>query len=109
MVFVARPLLARIVSRWSSERLSRDGIMLVFFALLVSALITEAIGIHAIFGAFLLGAVIPRDSVVSRHLPRQLELGVISPTRFAMMVIMALAGALMTAPLLSLLGPQAED
>ena len=30
--------------------------------MLVSALITEAIGIHAIFGAFLFGAVIPHDS-----------------------------------------------
>ena len=31
-------------------------------ALLLSALTTEAIGIHAIFGAFLFGAIIPHDS-----------------------------------------------
>ena len=36
-------------------------------ALLLSALATEAIGIHALFGAFLLGAVIPHDS---RRRPR---------------------------------------
>jgi Kef-type K+ transport system membrane component KefB len=41
--------------------------------LLVSTLITEAIGIHAIFGAFLLGAVIPHDSPVARVFTRQLE------------------------------------
>ncbi len=41
--------------------------------MLLSALATETIGIHAIFGAFLLGAVIPHDSVVARVLTRQLE------------------------------------
>ena len=34
----------------------------------LSALITEAIGIHAIFGAFLLGAVVPHDSGLARSL-----------------------------------------
>jgi Kef-type K+ transport system membrane component KefB len=45
----------------------------VFVALLLSALATEAIGIHAIFGAFLLGAVIPAGSTVAQTLARQLE------------------------------------
>ena len=45
----------------------------VFVALLLSALATEVIGIHAIFGAFLLGAVIPHESDVARTLTRQLE------------------------------------
>ena len=35
-------------------------------AALLAALSTEAIGIHAIFGAFLLGAMIPHDSRVAR-------------------------------------------
>lgn len=34
----------------------------VLIALLLSAFITEAIGIRATFGAFLLGAVVPHDS-----------------------------------------------
>ena len=41
--------------------------------LLLSALTTERIGIHAIFGAFLLGAVIPHDSGVARALIDKLE------------------------------------
>ncbi|HET8671690.1 MAG TPA: cation:proton antiporter, partial [Candidatus Saccharimonadales bacterium] len=41
--------------------------------LLVSAQITEAIGIHAAFGAFLLGAVIPYDSPVARAFIKQFE------------------------------------
>ena len=42
-------------------------------ALLLSALATEPIGIHAIFGAFLLGAIIPHDSRVARTSSRKLE------------------------------------
>ena len=36
----------------------------------MAALGTEAIGVHAIFGAFLLGAVIPHDSPLARSLHR---------------------------------------
>ena len=36
--------------------------------LLVSALVAEAIGIHAIFGAFLFGAIVPADSPIARQL-----------------------------------------
>jgi Kef-type K+ transport system membrane component KefB len=46
---------------------------LVFVMLLLSALATEWIGIHALFGAFLLGAIIPHDSVIARVLTRNLE------------------------------------
>jgi Kef-type K+ transport system membrane component KefB len=46
---------------------------MVLVALLLSALATEAIGVHAIFGAFLLGAVIPHDSAVARAFTHRLE------------------------------------
>jgi Kef-type K+ transport system membrane component KefB len=42
-------------------------------ALLISALTAEWIGIHAIFGAFLLGAIIPHDSDVARDFTNKLE------------------------------------
>jgi Kef-type K+ transport system membrane component KefB len=45
--------------------------------MLVSALVTEAIGVHAIFGAFLLGAVIPNDSALARSLRQSGELVVV--------------------------------
>jgi Kef-type K+ transport system membrane component KefB len=45
----------------------------VLVGLLASALVTEAIGVHALFGAFLFGAVIPHDSAVARGLTRQLH------------------------------------
>lgn len=42
-------------------------------ALLLAALTTEAIGVHAIFGAFLFGAVLALDSSLARELRRSLE------------------------------------
>ncbi len=70
---VGRPLLEWITRRWGGEGQSRELVTLIFVALLLAALTAEAIGIHAIFGAFLLGAVIPHDSVVARTLTRQLD------------------------------------
>jgi len=73
MLVVVRPLLRRVVARWPGEPLPRSAVAFSFVALLLSALATEAIGIHAIFGAFLLGAVIPHDSGIARVLGRQIE------------------------------------
>jgi Kef-type K+ transport system membrane component KefB len=42
-------------------------------SLLASALATEWIGIHALFGAFLLGAVIPHNSLVATQVREKLE------------------------------------
>jgi K+:H+ antiporter len=73
MFLVARPLLRWVSARWDGAPQSRSVTTLVFVALLLSALTAEVIGIHAIFGAFLLGAMIPHDSVVARGLTHQLE------------------------------------
>lgn len=73
MFLVARPLLQTATGRWSEKNDSLALETIVFVALLVSALAAEAIGIHAIFGAFLLGAVTPHNSEVARSLTRQLE------------------------------------
>jgi Kef-type K+ transport system membrane component KefB len=45
----------------------------VCVSLLVSALVTERIGIHALFGAFLLGAVVPHDSQLARDIRQKCE------------------------------------
>lgn len=72
MLLVIRPLLRRLIAQWEMEQLPRTAVVFVFVALLLSALATESIGIHAIFGAFLLGAVIPHDSTVARIFTQQL-------------------------------------
>ncbi|MCT4356196.1 cation:proton antiporter [Streptomyces sp. Je 1-79] len=64
MLFVVRPLLGRWVSR--ADRKVSDGAMMVvlFSGLCLSALATEEIGVHALFGAFVFGAMVPRGSQV---------------------------------------------
>jgi Kef-type K+ transport system membrane component KefB len=73
MFLVVRPVAGRLLARLDERRLTPGVMALVLGALLLSALTTEVIGVHAIFGAFLLGAVIPHDSAVARAFTRKLE------------------------------------
>jgi Kef-type K+ transport system membrane component KefB len=66
MLFVVRPAVRRFIRSAEARSPTREADVLVFVALLISAIATEAIGIHAIFGAFLLGAIIPHDSVIAK-------------------------------------------
>lgn len=68
MFFVVQPIVRRIVRTWDSQKgeLPPLAISGTFLAVLLSSLTTEAIGIHAVFGAFLLGAIIPHDSRLAR-------------------------------------------
>jgi K+:H+ antiporter len=70
---IVRPLAARFVG-WLDESDITPGVCaFVLAAVLLSSLATEIIGIHAIFGAFLLGAVIPHDSALTRVLTSRLQ------------------------------------
>jgi Kef-type K+ transport system membrane component KefB len=74
MLVVVRPLVMRGMPVFERmRRLDDDRLALVFVALLSSALATEAIGIHPIFGAFLLGAIVPHSGVVARDVTDRLE------------------------------------
>ena len=76
MLFVARPLLRRFCDYYELKepgRLKPNPIALVLLALLLSALATEAIGIHALFGAFLMGVIIPHDSRIARDFVTKLQ------------------------------------
>ncbi len=73
MFAVVRPAVARVTRDSAAREPSREAIALTMVALLVAALTTEAIGIHAIFGAFLLGAVIPHDSRLAHSLEQNLS------------------------------------
>lgn len=69
MFLVVRPLLNQVI-HWVERRsgeLSPVVVSGTFLAVLLAALATQAIGIHAVFGAFLLGAVIPHDSRIARE------------------------------------------
>jgi Kef-type K+ transport system membrane component KefB len=73
MFLVVRPVVDRLIHRCEATGLTRGTTAAVFVAVLLSAVATEWIGIHAIFGAFLLGAVMPHDSRVARELTHKLE------------------------------------
>lgn len=73
MLVVVRPAFVRRLGASIDERLSPTVTSWILIALLVSAVITDAIGIHAIFGAFLLGAVVPHDGAVARVFRQKLE------------------------------------
>lgn len=74
MLGLVRPALARAVRRQElRNEVSQHTVAAVMVALLVSALATESIGIHALFGAFLLGALIPHESLLARALRERLE------------------------------------
>jgi Kef-type K+ transport system membrane component KefB len=73
MFILVRPTLEALVERWSDKAKLRALVSALFVALLLSTATAEAIGIHAIFGAFLIGAVVPHNSTAARMLSRQLE------------------------------------
>lgn len=87
MFQIVQPLLKRWLARnVESESLTVGVASAILIGLLISAIATEAIGIHAIFGAFLFGAVIPHDSPVAIKMAQQLKmivLLVLMPAFFA--------------------------
>jgi len=74
MGFVIRPLLGRL-ARWHEDRGEIGGGMLamLFVGILLSAMATDRIGIHAIFGAFLFGVIMPKRSELIAELVGKLE------------------------------------
>lgn len=63
MIKVVRPFLRRIGNLHPSrENLSKSIVAIFFLSLILSSFVTEAIGIHALFGAFMAGAIMPDNA-----------------------------------------------
>lgn len=75
MLLVARPLIEKFLPRLekSTERLPQALLAFAVLGALASATITDLIGIHAFFGAFLFGATIPHDSLLARGTTERLQ------------------------------------
>lgn len=69
---VVRPVLRRLGPR-SGQDIHADTVAIALLLVLVAAAATEFIGIHALFGAFLLGAVMPRGAGVTEAITAKLE------------------------------------
>jgi Kef-type K+ transport system membrane component KefB len=60
MLFVVKPFLKRIGDLYGSKsKLNKPVVAIFFLTLIISAYTTEVIGIHALFGAFMTGAIMP--------------------------------------------------
>jgi Kef-type K+ transport system membrane component KefB len=75
MLLAVRPLVGRLSRRLDAGTGPLPPLVTAgtFLAVLVAAMTTEAIGIHALFGAFLLGAVVPHDGRLAREFTAKLK------------------------------------
>jgi Kef-type K+ transport system membrane component KefB len=67
LLLIVRPLLVKLTTRLDSSRL-RAAAPLALVAVLLCAMSTEWIGVHAMFGAFLFGMVFPRGNAITEWL-----------------------------------------
>ena len=89
MIFVIKPFLKKIGYKVNSRDLDMRITTIVLVVLLASSLITEVLGIHALFGAFLAGVMMPssKDSELKERIAPRLEyvsLLVLLPLFFAL-------------------------
>jgi Kef-type K+ transport system membrane component KefB len=74
MLFLVRPFLRRLGTRVASrEGLTPTVVAIILLLLIASSVVTELIGIHALFGAFLFGAILPKDGKLAETLVEKLE------------------------------------
>ena len=74
MVTVGQRFLKKLAKHYDrTGKLSQLLVAAIYLAVVASALITEKIGIHFIFGAFLLGAVMPKNGGLTRELAEKTE------------------------------------
>jgi len=86
MIKLVQPFLKRIGEVYSNkEALSLNVVASIFGILIISSFVTEIIGIHALFGAFLAGAIMPPSINFRRLIIDKLEsvaLGLLLPLFF---------------------------
>jgi Kef-type K+ transport system membrane component KefB len=74
MFAIVRPFLRRIEVVYDRQgRLAQPIVSIILLLVLASAYTTESIGIHPLFGAFLMGYVMPKGTQFVRHLSEKLE------------------------------------
>ena len=74
MLLIIRPLLNKIAQKYTvPETISKQVVALVLSTMLLSSWITEVIGIHALFGAFMAGVIIPDNEKFKRIMAEKIE------------------------------------
>ena len=74
MILLIKPAFARIIKVTTDDKRHRPGLVAMILAFVfASALVTEIIGIHALFGAFLAGVIMPPGASFRSMLKSKLE------------------------------------
>jgi Kef-type K+ transport system membrane component KefB len=73
MLYVLKPWLAKKIGQLQQQHKEKSTVALAFLVLLFSAWAAEVIGIHALFGAFLAGVIMPAEVSVQKLLTDKLE------------------------------------
>ena len=74
-VFAVRPALSRYLQRLlpGSHRIPPNTVAIVFIILLSSCFLTQLIGLHALFGAFVAGAIMPEEEGFKERLLARIQ------------------------------------
>lgn len=74
MLLLMRPLLNKVAHKYTvRETISKPVVAIVLSTMLISAYITEVIGIHALFGAFMAGVIIPDNARFKQIMAEKIE------------------------------------
>jgi Kef-type K+ transport system membrane component KefB len=74
MIYAVRPLLRRLeLSYRDRGELSENALALMLLLVLGSALCTEWLGLHLLFGAFMMGAIMPKERTFVRYVLDRFE------------------------------------
>ncbi|MGA2413925.1 MAG: cation:proton antiporter [Candidatus Sulfotelmatobacter sp.] len=74
MIYAVRPLLRRLeISYRDRGQLSENALALMLLLVLGSALCTEWLGLHLLFGAFMMGAIMPKERTFVRYVLDRFE------------------------------------
>lgn len=74
MFRIVRPFLRRMAENWSSKKLMSKSLLIIYFLILfLSSYATEVIGIHALFGAFVAGVIMPTGMNFRENLTQKIE------------------------------------
>jgi Kef-type K+ transport system membrane component KefB len=88
LFLVAKPLIARLIQRYASNGRPAGALLAtLLIGTFASAYVTDLLGVHAIFGAFVFGACLPRDDRLLAALIERIE-------HIAILVLMPLFFAL---------------
>ncbi|HEY0462315.1 MAG TPA: cation:proton antiporter [Pyrinomonadaceae bacterium] len=73
MIYIVSPLLRRLETSYLRDGLGYDTIAVIILVLLASGLITEWLGVHALFGAFFAGVISPKNKEFVREVLSRFE------------------------------------